>query len=68
MQSAVWPLSEQQISAGDLIPVEVGQAGVRLEHKPNVMQGEGKDRPKQKKRAEIINCMCPKLPLTSVRF
>ncbi len=24
MQSAVWPLSKQQISAGDFIPVEIG--------------------------------------------
>lgn len=30
MQSAVWPLSEQQISAGGFIPAEIGSVRVQL--------------------------------------
>lgn len=43
MQSAVWLLSEQQISAGDFIPVEIGSAGVGSEHEHNVMSMREKE-------------------------
>lgn len=46
MQSAVWPLSEQQISAGDFIPVDIGSARVSSEPEHNIMwmRGEGTGR------------------------
>lgn len=47
MQSAVWPLSEPQISAGDFIPAETGSARVQLRARARHHVDErGRDRPR----------------------
>jgi len=49
MRSAVWPLSQEQISAGDFIPVEVGSAGLISEHDIVIIRDEEMERCEQEK-------------------